>query len=395
MMSFGQASNYNMPQVYTGSVQPSFISMASSGGPGSNYNSQFVAPQVYQQQPMQYSSYLPPATESYTGGAGSYMSGGGYAASPQSAQYYGGYGGGAPVYNSQPYYDPSAAAAYDPSSAGLGFDPSMFSGAEFSNPTFIPTVHELSVPAFLEMHLGRDFLPAELLAEGGGGAVHKCTLLDAKLKKRCKNQEVVVKVASQQAVARMPDMFKKSFMQELSIMWRFRDHPAFVKVFAFSQDPLAMVLKFYRFGDMKDYIDGDGKYYHMFPYTKARVMSLIRQYVSALEKMHQFGIVHGDIKPANVLLDGNEHIKFLQVIVTDFGISQIVDDTNARVEAFQVSLLRGASVPYAAPEVFERFRAAMKNDYSKTYDAVTMKAGDIYAIGSVIYELMHRKAAWE
>lgn len=50
--------------------------------------------------------------------------------------------------------------------------------------------------------------------------------------------------------------------------------------------------------------------------------------------MHSSGIVHLDIKPANILLDFDPHSGMLFSVLTDFGLSKIVDEQTLKVKAF-------------------------------------------------------------
>ena len=141
-------------------------------------------------------------------------------------------------------------------------------------------------------------------------------------------------------------------------MHKFRDHPLFCKVYAYSLNPTAMVMRFYEMGDLGAYIIGEGAAVKSFPYTKLRVLELTTKLCAAVAHMHESGIVHCDMKPGNVFLEprliGDR--KTVIPILTDFGISQVVSQEALQVEAFVASEIIGATCSYAAPDVWHRFR---------------------------------------
>ncbi len=91
------------------------------------------------------------------------------------------------------------------------------------------------------------------------------------------------------------------------------------------------------------------------------------QVASALEYAHAHGVIHGDVKPANVLLDAHG-----QVLVTDFGALPQGDADSPRS-------LTG-TYRYMAPERF---------------DGVCDVRSDVYALGATLYELLVTSPAFE
>ncbi len=100
----------------------------------------------------------------------------------------------------------------------------------------------------------------------------------------------------------------------------------------------------------------------------ARALSIIGQVASALEATHAHGLVHRDVKPANILVecrDGADH-----TFLSDFGLGAHVAD------------LHGTTVPgdclgtldYAAPEQLQ--------------GAPLSARADIYSLGCVLFELL-------
>ncbi|MFE3445565.1 serine/threonine-protein kinase [Nocardia sp. NPDC059180] len=101
----------------------------------------------------------------------------------------------------------------------------------------------------------------------------------------------------------------------------------------------------------------------------ARVEHILTQAARGLDAAHRAGMLHRDVKPANILIesraDGPE-----RVFVTDFGIARAAGDSTALTEAGVVL----ATLAYAAPEQL-------------TARPVDQRA-DVYALGCTLYELL-------
>ena len=94
-----------------------------------------------------------------------------------------------------------------------------------------------------------------------------------------------------------------------------------------------------------------------------RAITLVRQVARAIDALHEAGIVHGDIKPSNILVHREDH-----AYLVDFGVARRSEYADART-----SELVGGTPAYAAPE---------------TADSVPNPASDLYALGCVVFELL-------
>ena len=85
-------------------------------------------------------------------------------------------------------------------------------------------------------------------------------------------------------------------------MWSLRDRTGFVKVYAYSMEPVCLVMQYCAYGDLEHFVYGKGDLAVTAPYTKWRLINLFKQYCEGVGYMHAMGFVHCDIKPANVLI---------------------------------------------------------------------------------------------
>jgi serine/threonine protein kinase len=96
------------------------------------------------------------------------------------------------------------------------------------------------------------------------------------------------------------------------------------------------------------------------------VAGLARQAALALEHAHQMGVVHRDVKPANLLLDPRG-----ELWVTDFGLAQMGSDAGLTMTGELLGTLR-----YASPEQALGRRGLVDH------------RSDVYSLGATLYELL-------
>jgi serine/threonine protein kinase len=102
-----------------------------------------------------------------------------------------------------------------------------------------------------------------------------------------------------------------------------------------------------------------------------RVAELVAQVADALEYAHAMGVVHRDVKPANLLLDARGN-----VWVTDFGLARLGEGPGLTVSGDLLGTLR-----YMSPE-----QALAKN-------GVVDHRTDVYSLGATLYELLTLRPA--
>jgi WD40 repeat protein/serine/threonine protein kinase len=102
------------------------------------------------------------------------------------------------------------------------------------------------------------------------------------------------------------------------------------------------------------------------------VANLGVQAALALEHAHQLGVIHRDVKPGNLLVDGHGHLW-----VTDFGLAQILGDAKLTLTGDLVGTIR-----YMSPEQALAKRVPVDH------------RSDIYSLGVTLYELLTLEPAF-
>jgi tRNA A-37 threonylcarbamoyl transferase component Bud32 len=108
------------------------------------------------------------------------------------------------------------------------------------------------------------------------------------------------------------------------------------------------------------------------PVAPAQALSWLTQAAEALDAAHAHGVVHRDVKPANLLFDGSDRLQ-----VVDFGIARLVDETLGMTAPGTILGTAG----YLAPE--------------QASGRETTAASDRYALAVVAYELLTGRRPFE
>jgi hypothetical protein len=118
-----------------------------------------------------------------------------------------------------------------------------------------------------------------------------------------------------------------------------------------------------------EYVDGDdlsSLLRRVGRLSQDRAVGVARQLCAGLAAVHEQGILHRDLKPGNVLIDGRGRVK-----ITDFGLAALQGDLLG---------MRGGTPAYMAPEQWADGQATVRSD--------------IYALGLVLYEMFTGKPAF-
>lgn len=194
----------------------------------------------------------------------------------------------------------------------------------------------------------------EQLGRGGMATVYKA--YDTRLER-----EVAIKVIRRNAFS--PDILErvlKRFDREAKSLARLT-HPNIVSIIDYGEyeNSPYLVMPYLPGGTVKQFL---GK-----PINYEKVVELLLPIADALRYSHQKGIVHRDVKPANILITEGG-----QPMLTDFGIARLLENEDAQT-------LTGTGVGVGTPEYM-----SPEQGIGKEVDG----RSDIYSLGVVLYELV-------
>jgi YVTN family beta-propeller protein len=188
----------------------------------------------------------------------------------------------------------------------------------------------------------------ELIARGGMGVVYRATHLGL-------DRPVALKVIARELADRPG--FRERFLRESRLAARL-EHPAVVPVYDSREvdGELIVAMKLVKGGDLRGLIDREG------PLPPQRALDLLAQVADALDAAHAVGIVHRDVKPHNILVEGN------RAYLSDFGLAKALDESATGTASVV------GTAQYMSPEQWRG-------------DSIG-PAADVYSLGCVLYEAL-------
>jgi serine/threonine protein kinase len=165
--------------------------------------------------------------------------------------------------------------------------------------------------------------------------------------------------------------FRQRFIME-SRLAASLDHPNIVPIYEAGEadGQLFIAMRFVLGSDLKGLLAEEGG-----PLPEDRMLRLFGQIGDALDSAHRAGLVHRDVKPANILVAaGRErppHISGDHVYLTDFGLTKRTSELSSGLTGTGHFL---GTVDYVSPEQIQ----------GKPVGPST----DIYALGCVLYECL-------
>ena len=194
----------------------------------------------------------------------------------------------------------------------------------------------------------------ELLGRGGMGAVYRAE--DLRLGRKVALKLLISDLAEN-------ERFRERFLRESKIAASL-DHAHIVPIYAAGEadGQLFLAMRFVEGYDLRTLIAREA------PLQPRRALRLLEQVADALDAAHERGLIHRDVKPANVLIaerSGREHC-----YLADFGLTKQTASISGMTGTGELV----GTVAYVSPEQIR----------GETIDG----RADVYALGCMLYECL-------
>jgi YVTN family beta-propeller protein len=200
-----------------------------------------------------------------------------------------------------------------------------------------------------------------VLGRGGMSVVYLAE--DVRLRRK-----VALKLLSPELSA--DERFRDRFVRESQIAAGL-DHPNIIPIFEAGEvdGVLFIAMRYVRGTDLKTLLRDEG------PLAPDRAVEILGEVAGALDEAHAEGLVHRDVKPANVLIaSGRGPESSGQVYLSDFGVTKRTSSDSGITSTGQFV----GTLDYAAPE--------------QVTGAALDGRTDVYSLGCVLYECLAGEA---
>lgn len=157
----------------------------------------------------------------------------------------------------------------------------------------------------------------------------------------------------------------RRFMREYKLIGQIQ-HENVVQIYerAFASDYAYIAMEYFEYGDLADRLKNE--------IDSKTAINYLNQIAKGLGAAHEKGIVHRDMKPANILFRSNDSLA-----ITDFGIAKTAENKRMleRQLTFEGELM--GTIYYISPEQIEGTEADQRSD--------------IYSLGVIMYKILTGK----
>lgn len=196
-----------------------------------------------------------------------------------------------------------------------------------------------------------DFRVVSILGKGGMGVVYKCE--DLKLSRYVALKELGSSLSNDSD-------FVRRFRQEAHIQAQL-SHSNITTLYSYFEENghYYMALEFAKGKTLKALIKETG------PIPEQRTLKIINNVLDALQYAHSHGVIHRDVKPANIIIDDDDNVKVL-----DFGIAKMAGERGMTQTGQRIG-----TVSYMSPEQI------------RTPQDIDIRS-DIFSLGVTMFEML-------
>lgn len=239
---------------------------------------------------------------------------------------------------------------------------------------------QLDAAEILDRSDGGKYELGQTIAKGGMGAIQAASDLNIR-------RSVAMKLLLDPKQASRQQMFR--FIEEAQITGQL-EHPGIVPVHDLGLDADGNVfytMKLVRGKTLHDILKGIAREdaATLREYPIGRLLTIFQKICDAIAFAHAHNVIHRDLKPENVMIG-----EYGEVLVLDWGIAKVLDDTGNREAELAVQSARTDEGDVMATMVGSVFGTPMfmPPEQARGETANLNCSSDIYSLGAILYNIL-------